>query len=58
MTTLTEAPTRFQCDRDTIVSTLDALQDEWTALGITTPVMDETGEIDPDAEYELLQRLP
>lgn len=43
--------------RSEIVTALEAIQAEWAALGIDTPVIDDMGDIDPDARIELAERL-
>jgi hypothetical protein len=58
MTNLSDSTVRFQTDRETVEAKLTEIGVEWLAQGIETPVVDETGEIDPDAELELLDRLP
>jgi hypothetical protein len=58
MTNISSATVRFQTDRTAIETELAAIQSAWSAQGIATKVMDEHGEIDPDAELELLDRLP
>lgn len=57
MTNIASAAVRFQADRATIQRHLDEIQAEWTSQQVVTPVMDDQGEIDPDAELELLDRL-
>jgi hypothetical protein len=58
MTNIASSAVRFQTDQDTVRRHLDEIQAEWTEQGIVTPVLDETGGIDPDAEAELLARIP
>jgi hypothetical protein len=57
MTNISDATVRFQTDRAAVEAGLAAIQTAWSAQGIATKVMDESGEIDPDAEAELLDRL-
>lgn len=42
---------------DTIRTTLDVIEVEWRSQGIDTPVVDDAGDIDPDAWLELTDRL-
>ena len=53
-----EAVVRFQADRDTLKRYLVDIQAEWDRLGLSEPAVDEDGEIHPDAEIELVERLP
>jgi hypothetical protein len=56
MTNIANATVRYQATREEIEAALEAIQAQWHREGIQTPVMDETGEIHPDAEAELLER--
>ena len=58
MTNIASSAVRFQADAETVRQHLDEIQAEWTQQGIETPVLDAYGDIDPDAEAELLERLP
>lgn len=58
MTNIAAAVVRFQADRATIERHLGEIQAAWTHQGIETPVVGESGDIDPDAEIEMLDRLP
>ena len=57
MGTITDAIIQFNADRDRVLTALGQIQYEWQSLGITTPVVDDAGEIDQDALLELADRL-
>lgn len=48
---------KFQTDRETIAKALEEIAADWAEQGIDTPVIDQDGDIDPDALAELAERL-
>lgn len=57
MATISDLTVRLNADRETIQAALDAIQSEWSQLGVLDPVESAEGEIHPDAAGELAERL-